>query len=36
MIRAQLLGEIIETRIMALGDRGEIGLTQHPPMDESA
>jgi hypothetical protein len=29
-----LLGEIIEARIMALGDRGEIGLTQHPPMDE--
>src|SRR3954463_11645759 len=24
------IGEVVEARIVALGDRGEIGLTQHP------
>jgi hypothetical protein len=27
------IGEVVEARIVALGERGEIGLTQHPPTD---
>lgn len=27
------IGEVVEARIVALGERGEIGLTQHPQTD---